>query len=148
MSRYTMPPRTGVAYLGQSRPDPRSRGADLVNRYFARHLVGWVEAEGGSAGAVVDRHITLGLLGAVGAAVEPALHLGAVADHLAAAVLADRCHQVHRALEAVEGVGGSRRRHLEALVVVVAADLADRHDVSLPESFQGPVGCGPDALDA
>jgi hypothetical protein len=82
-----------------------------------------------------------GLAGAVGAAVEAAVDLGAVADHPAPAVLADRRHQVDRALEAVEDVPPAGRGDLDRLVVVVAADLACRHG-SLPSLWSSVVSPG------
>src|SRR5437879_1692832 len=65
--------------------------------------------------------------GAVRAAEELAVDLDAVADDLAAAVLAHRCHVVDGALEAVEGVVRAGGDDFEGLVVVVATDLTARH---------------------
>src|SRR4051812_49628960 len=59
----------------------------------------------------------------MGAAVEGAVGLDAVADDLAPAVRADRRELVDRALEAVEGVAVARRDHLERQGVVISADL-------------------------
>src|SRR3954470_96720 len=64
---------------------------------------------------------------AVGAAEELAVRLDAVADDLAAAVLAHRGHLVDRTLEAVEGVPRAGRDHLERLVVLIATDFTRRH---------------------
>src|SRR6266567_102309 len=75
---------------------------------------------------------TLGLPGAVGAAVEATADLDAVADNPAAAPLADRGHLLDGALKAVEDVPVPGRHHLEGLVVVIAAHLADRHPDHLP----------------
>src|SRR5690606_34649037 len=69
------------------------------------------------------------LTGAVRAAEEAPVDLGAVADHLAPAVVADGRHLVDGALEAVEGVVCARGDDLEGLVVVVPADLAASHVV-------------------
>jgi hypothetical protein len=63
----------------------------------------------------------------VGAAVEAAGSLHAVADHPATAVLADGRHLVDGALEAVEHMDRTRGVDLEGLVVVVAAHLTSRH---------------------
>src|SRR5919199_4228874 len=61
------------------------------------------------------------------AAEHPPAGLDAVADDLAPAVLAGRCHRVDRALERVERVGLAPTLDRHRLVVVVAADLACRH---------------------
>src|SRR5690606_2565831 len=79
------------------------------------------------SGAVVDA-LHARALRAVGAAIDRPGVLDAVADHLAAAVLADRRHRMDGAFERVEGhavalVGGEGER----LVVVVAANRADGH---------------------
>jgi hypothetical protein len=68
----------------------------------------------------------------VGAAEDPSISFDSVTDYAAAAVLADRCERVDRALEAVEHVCFAVPTYLERLVVVVAADLAGRHR---PSSF-------------
>src|SRR5918997_4502603 len=78
----------------------------------------------------VARRLGALLGGAVRAAEQAAVGLDAVADHADAAVLAGRRQRVDRALEAVEGVRGARRGHLDGLVVVVAADLTLRHGLS------------------
>src|SRR5690606_2338402 len=71
--------------------------------------------------------------GAVRAAVEVAVHVHAVPDDAALAVLADRRHPGDRALERVERVHLALRVDLERQVVLVAADLAGRHRcVSVP----------------
>src|SRR5215218_4312922 len=67
------------------------------------------------------------LLGAVGAAENGAVRLDAVADDPTPAMRTGRRERVDRALEAVEDVRGTLCLHLERLVVVVPADLADRH---------------------
>src|SRR6266545_2057116 len=56
---------------------------------------------------------------AVRAAIELAARLDAMADHVAAAVLAVRCERLDRALEAVEQVVSPRRDYLEGLVVLL-----------------------------
>src|SRR5690242_13909486 len=61
------------------------------------------------------------------ATIERAVRLDSVADDLALAVLAHRRELVNGALEAVEGMGLSRRDDLERQIVVVAADLALGH---------------------
>src|SRR5699024_5172722 len=86
----------------------------------------------GSAGTVAHRHLTLVLPRAVRTAVEAPLHLGAVADHGAPTVLADRRQGVDGALETVEDVPVAGCGDLKTLVVVVAADLAGCHDGPLP----------------
>jgi len=63
----------------------------------------------------------------VGTAEDAALRFDTVADHAAAAVLADRCEGVDRALEAVEDVRRAAPVNLERLVVFIAADLTGRH---------------------
>src|SRR5690606_15360047 len=78
-------------------------------------------------GAVVDLRGAGRLPSAVRTAEEPAADLGPVADDLAAAVLADRCHPVDGALEAVEHVPLAGRDDLEGLVVLVPAHLTSRH---------------------
>src|SRR5262245_47598255 len=70
------------------------------------------------------------LVCAVRAAEETAAGFDAVADDLAAAVLAHRRHGVDGALEAVEGVGHLIHDHLEGLVVVVPADFTPSHGAS------------------
>src|SRR6266545_1104404 len=61
---------------------------------------------------------------AVRAAIELAARLDAMADHVAAAVLAVRCERLDRALEAVEQVVSPRRDYLEGLVVLVSTHFA------------------------
>src|SRR5688500_6118575 len=80
----------------------------------------------------VAQPVLAGLAGAVHAAVDLAVALHAVADDLAVAVRAARGEGVDGAFEGVEGVPLARHLHLEGLVVVVAADLADRHGSSSP----------------
>src|SRR5688572_12701290 len=65
---------------------------------------------------------------AVHAAEEPPVHLLTMPDDPAAAMAAHRGQQVDRAFEAVEGVGLPSQGQLEALVVVVAAVIADSHE--------------------
>src|SRR5439155_400241 len=67
--------------------------------------------------------------GAARAAEDAPGFLHPVPDHPAAAVLALGRALVDRALEAVEGVSLTIPRHLERLVVVVAANVAFRHGV-------------------
>jgi hypothetical protein len=78
-------------------------------------------------GAVSDLGGAGVLTGTAGAAEEAVVDLGAVPDHLAAAVLARRCQPMDSALEAVEHVSLASGDDLERLVVVVPADLAHRH---------------------
>src|SRR6185436_328968 len=75
-----------------------------------------------------------GLTGAAHAAVERAAGLHAVPDDPAIAMLARRSEKVDRALEAVEGVALPVQDHVEGLVVLVAAALAPRHDLSSPRA--------------
>jgi hypothetical protein len=65
----------------------------------------------------------------MGAAIEGAVRLDAVADDLAPAMLAHRGELMDGALEAVEGVGMSRGDHLKGEIVVVAADFTDCHGI-------------------
>jgi hypothetical protein len=76
--------------------------------------------------------------GAACATEEVAAHLDAVADHLAAAVLANRSNGMNRALEAVEDVPGAGRHDFEALVVIVTTDLTSRHFSPLSGNRAGP----------
>ena len=64
---------------------------------------------------------------AVGAAEELSRHFDAMADHAALAVLADGCHSVDGALEAVEGVPRAGGFDVESLIVVIPADFALWH---------------------
>src|SRR5207237_6864970 len=80
-----------------------------------------------------------GVLGAVGAAEHHAVLLDAVADQLAAAVLAGRGQGVDRALERIERVLPAGHRHRERLVVVVATDFTGRHRLSSPEGVTRPL---------
>ena len=83
------------------------------------------------SGAIPD--ILGTLLGcAMGAAEQAAPRLDAMADHPDTTVFAARSERVDGALKAVEGVSRARRCHLDRLVVVVAADLALRHEGSSP----------------
>src|SRR3954449_8062849 len=66
----------------------------------------------------------------MGAAEEPAIALHPVPDDRAAPVLAARRHPMDRALQAVEHVLRASRVHLEAHLVVVAADLAPSYDTA------------------
>src|ERR1700704_2966996 len=75
-------------------------------------------------GAVADAAL---MLGAMGAAIHLAAGLDAMADDLAAAMGASGRHRVDRAFEAVEGHRTAGIRHLECLIVIVAADIACRH---------------------
>src|ERR671910_2292496 len=92
--------------------------------------------------AIDDLIGVLGAAGAVRAAVEATLDLDPVADHRAVAVLAARRHAADGALEAVEGVVIAGGNHLEGLVVVVAAHLADGHGDDLPIGVLGASGLG------
>ena len=69
----------------------------------------------------------VGRPGAVGAAVEVAVHLDSVADDPAATVQAHRGDPVDGTLEAVEHMPLTGGDHLERLVVFVAADLTSGH---------------------
>src|SRR5919198_5000041 len=64
---------------------------------------------------------------AVSAAEDPTVRLDAVADHAAATVGAERRERLNRTLEAVERVPLASAHDFERLVVVVTANLADRH---------------------
>lgn len=64
---------------------------------------------------------------AVGAAEEMASALDSVPNYLAFAMLADGRELVDRALKAIEDMSLTRRYHLEAQFVIVAADLALCH---------------------
>jgi GTP 3',8-cyclase len=68
----------------------------------------------------------------VGAAEEPAVGFDTVSDHLAPAVLANRCQRVDRALEAIEDVYCAGGMHLEAHPVVIAANLTGGHAGIVP----------------
>jgi hypothetical protein len=70
-----------------------------------------------------------GLAGAVRAAEVSSADLHAVTDDSALAVTALRRERGDRAFETVEGVLPARHRHIEGLVVIVAALLAFRHVV-------------------
>jgi len=61
------------------------------------------------------------------AAKEVTLHLHAVANDAAFAVLANRGHRLDRALEAVENMTCTGGHHLESLVVIVATNFTSRH---------------------
>src|SRR6266705_2579061 len=67
------------------------------------------------------------LLGAMGAAEDRVVLLDAVTDDADAAVIAGRRERMDRAFEAVERMGVSVHRHLERLVVIVAAGFASGH---------------------
>src|SRR5690606_34323642 len=110
-----------------------------LNWGWCRRSTSWTRwCSGAGLDAVLRLVGAGGVAGALGAAEEPAVDLGAVADDLAPAVLADRRHEVDGALEAVEGVALARRHHLERLVVVVAADLTLRH-IGPPRSVRRSV---------
>src|SRR5262249_53694903 len=74
-------------------------------------------------------------LGAMLAAKEGAVLFESVADDADAAVLAGRRQRMDRALEAVEGVGGTVHAHLKRLVVVVSTGFTSGHGNLAP-------GCG------
>src|SRR5918996_2484602 len=74
------------------------------------------------------------LAGAVGAAEHLPVLLDAMADDLAAAVLALRRELVNRALERIEGVRAIADQHLEDFVVVVSAGLTPFHVALLSPS--------------
>ena len=67
------------------------------------------------------------LSGAIRAAVKRSLRFDAVADDLAAAVIADRRKFVNRTFEAVERVTRAGSDHFKRKVIVVAADFTLRH---------------------
>ena len=69
--------------------------------------------------------------GAMGAAEEPSVDLDAMPDDAARAVLTDRRQPLDGALERVEGVNLPGRVYLERHPVVVSANLACGHSVSL-----------------
>lgn len=71
----------------------------------------------------------------MGAAEDAVASLDAVTDHVAAAMLTRRSEGVDRAPETVEDVRLTLSDNLERLVVVVAADLKDRHRYAGPEEF-------------
>src|SRR5690625_314103 len=74
--------------------------------------------------------LPLALLGrAVGTAIDGAVAFDPVADDPDVAVGAAWGTGLNRALEAVEGHGAAIAHHLEGLVVVVAALIADCHEV-------------------
>ena len=105
----------------------------FVTHAFAdatKGAVGVFKADGRSMGGV--RRVVDDGLGAFGvramsATIEGAVRLDAVADHLAAAVLAHGRQLLDRALEAVERVRLSGRHHLERHLVVIAAHFAYGH---------------------
>jgi hypothetical protein len=69
----------------------------------------------------------------MGAAVETAFDVHAVADDFATAVLTDRCHPLNGTLKRIEDVYLARcRRDRKAQVIVVAAYLASRHGLTIP----------------
>src|SRR5918994_1220805 len=107
------------------------RGGTSTGRPRRALIPGCAPARVGRASSLgvhpVYRAFHAGLLGAVGTAVHRAVRLDSVADDADAAVAALRRHGVDRALEAVEGVRLTAPRHLERLVVLVAADLALSH---------------------
>jgi len=72
---------------------------------------------------------------AVGTAEDLVVAFYAVTDYTAIAMRTSRRERVDRAFEAVEHVRLSFQRDLEALVVVVAADLTRRHP-SLPSRWR------------
>jgi hypothetical protein len=73
---------------------------------------------------------------AVRTAVDLARGLHSVPDDATGTVRALRREPVDSAFEAVEGVAASRDMHLKALVVVVAADIANGH-LNLGQLFGG-----------
>jgi hypothetical protein len=75
------------------------------------------------------------------AAVEVALCLDAVSDHLDAAVLAGRRESVDRTLEAVEGARSlAGHAYLKSLVVLISTNFALSHvRLLLTEAGQFPI---------
>src|SRR5260221_8767506 len=67
------------------------------------------------------------------AAIDPAALLDAMTNDAALAMGASRRQRRDRAFETVERQGLSLRQDLEALVVVVAANIARRHDSILSQ---------------
>ncbi len=66
-------------------------------------------------------------MGTVCATIVVPARLDSVPQDLAVAVVALGCERVNGALEAVENMPATREKDLEGLVVVVSADLTDRH---------------------
>src|SRR4051812_26877021 len=81
------------------------------------------------SGAVLEPR-GAGLLGTVRTAKDLAILLDTVADDFATAMRASRRQRVDRAFEGVEGVLPAAHRDLERLVVLVAAHVALRHELS------------------
>src|SRR5262249_40786189 len=63
------------------------------------------------------------MLGTVGAAKDDAIVFDAVANHAAAAMVADGSQRVDGALERIKGLREARHRYGEGLVVVVATHV-------------------------
>ena len=83
---------------------------------------------GRGVGRIVHHALDPGMAGAVGAAVDPALPLDAVAEDAAFAVIADGGEDVDRALEGVEAVGFARDDEIKTFVIFVSAVMAGFHD--------------------
>ena len=71
-----------------------------------------------------------GLMGTMGAAVHRAIRLNAVAEDFTLAMRANRCDGMDRAFEAVKNMRSPANAQFEALVVLIAADLAFSHSSS------------------
>lgn len=128
---------TYQAYPTSQARVPDTRRSYLVHRrnYLvcpgAVHPCGsaWMGAHGVADLAAQPR---LGFPRAVGAAVEPALHLDTMPQNAALTVLAYRREPLSGTLNAVERVGVTARgAHLKGHPVVVAADIAPRHAPSV-----------------
>jgi len=91
---------------------------------------------------VVDELCLALLAGAVRTAEELPVGLEAVAEDAAVAVVADRCHLLGGAFDAVEGMDRSLGVYLERHLVVVAADLAHGHGRSTPHGFLDATAAG------
>ena len=87
-------------------------------------------AQGQQSNAIVDA-ADAALPGTIGAAVHLAGRLDAMADDAASAMNTLRSQLMDRAFEAVEGVAVPPKQHIEALVVVIAADVTLSHLVLL-----------------
>jgi hypothetical protein len=67
----------------------------------------------------------------MGATINRTARFDTVPNHVALTVSAFRRHRVNRTFEAIERQGSSGLRDCKGLVVVVTADIANRH-VTLP----------------
>ena len=77
---------------------------------------------------IIHHSLEPGMAGAVGAAVDLALPLDAVAEDAAFAVIADRGEDMDRTLEGVEAVGFALDDEIKTFVIFVSAVMAGFHD--------------------